>query len=211
MFSLEEPDTSRWSECLEGFSRVRRETDSPKLRAKLMKLVSEPWLSCPETTAEGILSVVSRAAPRTRLRGLCGEARVREKVLAVDLGLADRTDSFTPDLEGVLSRLGCAVKFAKRWGDGGLVVWVDPALDRPGDGGVVVVVPGPASATEASGLRRLNFDGERDKERRKDRTAADMSTWCTCVGDGSVSVPPHLSEYAILHSISSLFAAAPLK
>lgn len=45
---------------------------------------------------------------------------------------------------------------------------------------------------------RLNFDGDRDSERRKDLTAEVTSTWRTCVGDGRVSVPPPLFEYDIV-------------
>lgn len=51
---------------------------------------------------------------------------------------------------------------------------------------------------------RLNFDGDRDSERRKDLTAEVTSTWRTCVGDGRVSVPPPLFEYDIVWQISRL-------
>lgn len=45
-------------------------------------------------------------------------------------------------------------------------------------------------------LTMLNFEGDRDKERLSDRTAAVTSTWCTPVGDGDgrVKVPPLLFE-----------------
>jgi hypothetical protein len=35
-----------------------------------------------------------------------------------------------------------------------------------------------------------NLDGDRDRERLSDRTADVTSTWCACVGEGNVRVPP---------------------
>lgn len=43
----------------------------------------------------------------------------------------------------------------------------------------------------------LSFEGDRDKERRKDRTAAETSTWCTPLGEGRVRVPPPPFPYDI--------------
>ena len=42
-----------------------------------------------------------------------------------------------------------------------------------------------------------NFDGDRERECLSDLTADVTSTWWTCVGDGSVSVPP-LFEYGMI-------------
>jgi hypothetical protein len=39
-------------------------------------------------------------------------------------------------------------------------------------------------------VTRWNLDGDRDSERRRDLTAEVTSTLWTCVGDGSVRVPP---------------------
>jgi hypothetical protein len=46
-------------------------------------------------------------------------------------------------------------------------------------------------------VTRRNFDGDRDRERLSDLTADVTSTWCTCVGEGSVRVPP-LFEYGMI-------------
>lgn len=42
------------------------------------------------------------------------------------------------------------------------------------------------------------MEGDRDRERRRDRTAAETSTWCTLFGEGSVKVPPLLFPYDIV-------------
>lgn len=47
-------------------------------------------------------------------------------------------------------------------------------------------------------LTKLNLEGDRDSERRKDLTAPGKSTWCACVGDGSVRVPPPPLEYDMI-------------
>lgn len=39
-------------------------------------------------------------------------------------------------------------------------------------------------------VTRRNFDGDRERERLRDLTADVTSTWWTCVGEGSVRVPP---------------------
>lgn len=36
----------------------------------------------------------------------------------------------------------------------------------------------------------LSLEGDRDRERRRDRTAAETSTWWTPFGEGSVRAPP---------------------
>lgn len=46
-------------------------------------------------------------------------------------------------------------------------------------------------------VTRRNLDGDRDSERLRDLTAEVTSTWWTCVGDGSVRVPP-LFEYGMI-------------
>jgi hypothetical protein len=43
---------------------------------------------------------------------------------------------------------------------------------------------------------RRNFEGDRDSDRLRERTAEVTSTWWTCVGEGRVKVPP-LFEYDI--------------
>jgi hypothetical protein len=47
-------------------------------------------------------------------------------------------------------------------------------------------------------VTRRNFDGERERERRRDLTAELISTWCTWVGEGKVRVPPPLFEYDMI-------------
>lgn len=44
----------------------------------------------------------------------------------------------------------------------------------------------------------LSLDGDRERERRKDRTAAETSTWCTPFGEGRVRVPPLPFPYDIV-------------
>jgi hypothetical protein len=50
-----------------------------------------------------------------------------------------------------------------------------------------------------------NLDGERDRERRRDLTAEVTSTWCTCVGDGIVRVPPPLLEYDMVNVLVGMW------
>jgi hypothetical protein len=44
-------------------------------------------------------------------------------------------------------------------------------------------------------VTRRNFDGDLESDRLRDLTALVTSTWWTCVGEGSVSVPPPPFEY----------------
>jgi hypothetical protein len=48
------------------------------------------------------------------------------------------------------------------------------------------------------------LDGDRDNERRRDLTAELTSTWWTCVGDGSVRVPPPLFEYDMMWNVADI-------
>jgi hypothetical protein len=128
--------------------------------------------------------------PKTLLRGLFGDARVRVRGLAVwGRGLEDRTDSFTPVLKGVKAVV-CGV-------DVGAPARLSPGVPKSGVGpcsdvgyalGEVVtgavgddcgVVEGEASAEaeEPEAVRTIpNRDGDLDMVRRRDGTPAVMST-----------------------------------
>ena len=47
-------------------------------------------------------------------------------------------------------------------------------------------------------VTRRNLEGDRESERRIDLTAEVTSTWWTCVGEGSVRVPPPLLGYGMV-------------
>lgn len=55
-----------------------------------------------------------------------------------------------------------------------------------------------AGVGDAAAADNLNLDGDRERDRRSDRTAEPTSTWWTWVGEGSVSVPPLPFEYDIV-------------
>jgi hypothetical protein len=50
-------------------------------------------------------------------------------------------------------------------------------------------------------LTKLNLEGDRESERRRDLTAEVTSTWWTCVGEGSVRVPPPPFEYDMIYVV----------
>lgn len=50
----------------------------------------------------------------------------------------------------------------------------------------------------------LSLEGDRDRERLSDRTAAETSTWCTLFGEGSVKVPPLLFPYDMVSVVLGL-------
>lgn len=52
-----------------------------------------------------------------------------------------------------------------------------------------------AGVGDAAAADSLNFDGDRERDRRSDRTAEPTSTW---VGEGRASVPPLPLEYDIV-------------
>lgn len=99
--SFEAPETSRCIEWREGFSRPRRD-EGLKASAKSRRvLFSWPGASKgDEVGATGFPE--SGAAPKTRFKGLFGDARVRDKGLdAAGFGLAERTESLTLGWKGV--------------------------------------------------------------------------------------------------------------
>jgi hypothetical protein len=74
-----------------------------------------------------------------------------------------------------------------RLGDCGLFEVTDPDPSSGGMGGVVFPV-------------MLNFEGDRDSDLRRFRTAVDTETspWRTCVGEGTNIVPPPPPENVII-------------
>lgn len=90
------PETSKCIEWREGFSRPRRD-EGLKASAKSRRvLFSWPGASQgDEVSATGFPE--SGATPKTRFKGLFGDARVRDKGReATGFGLAERTESLTP-------------------------------------------------------------------------------------------------------------------
>jgi hypothetical protein len=152
------------------------------------------WLSG-ATKVGGGRFAESEDAPKTRFRGLLGDARVRVKGLAVKgRGLPDRTDSFTPVLKGVKAVVCGVVEEGPGWLDPGVLkfaveFWANVGNTRGevGVGDDCGVVDGePSAEAEEPGVVRAipKRDGDLDMERRRDRTAAFMSaafmsTWWT--------------------------------
>ena len=102
---FEEPVTSRCMEWRDGlFSRSGR--DERREFGGAMEGSVKAWFSWPRGSGPervaGREFPESAAGPKVRFRGLFGEERVRVRgLLVAGLGLADRTESLTPDLMGV--------------------------------------------------------------------------------------------------------------
>ena len=112
----------------------------------------------------GLLGDVrSRAVPRG------GAVFVREDLKA-SLALGGYGTARGDGVCGVVDELGC--EHARFCGDNG-----------EGDRGDLGEELGDL-------VTKRNLEGDRDSDRRMDLTAEVTSTWRTCVGDGSVSVPP---------------------
>lgn len=74
-------------------------------------------------------------------------------------------------------------------------------LEGVGDCRKLEAAPGVGDAAPES----RNLDGDLESDLRSDRTAEPTSTWCTCVGEGRVSVPPLPLENDMVGVVLLLF------
>jgi hypothetical protein len=168
--------------------------------------------SCPRASKSGIDWGIglpeSGAGPKTRFSGLFGDKRERESGLVNGFDRVERTESLMFGLrDGVTVFAGSCGAEKEAW---------EREIAAGGAAGVtgIGVEAGRSNCTVDDGVgeRRkmeevagvgdaapdnLNLEGERERERRNDRTAELTSTWWTCVGEGRVSVPPLPDEYDI--------------
>ena len=149
--------------------------------------------SCPLVDAADELGVAFPASDvwlKTRFTGLLGDVRVREEGRggAVLARPEERSANFALGGNGTANGDGVC---------GGLLVLPVKIVgcetvrfgDENGDGD-----SGDLGDELGDFLTRLNLDGDLESERLRDLTAEVTSTWCTCVGEGKVRVPPPLLE-----------------
>lgn len=190
---LEIPETSRCIECRVGFSRLRRVAGLSLPTNSLYEGFSWSWGSGSEAeTGTGLPE--SGNGPKTRFRGLFGDPRVRDVGLDVaGLVLAERSDSLMFDLKGVDAVWeGCGVKNETTSEDEGIAA--GKKLSGAGDGGVKDSIKALRAAAGAAGVpgasrfgdavldaepaepAKPNFEGDRERDFRNDRTAELTST-----------------------------------